>query len=246
MINELLSEKNISIYRLSKLSGVPYSTISDIASGRTPITSVTSSTLAALSKALGVSMERLYYGKQEEHTIYLYNVGREIHIVFEDLHFRFMGPKNLIAFKSVNRISEGCAHVNTYFSDKKVIYLEEEYVDIRGEFEEYDYLSRYPETFILKLEKPGEENTTHYSDEALMICENMAFLRHDSSVGDVEIEVINMARQNARMIMRLKDYAILASSMSDTMQKKVIAITRRNEDLIATLSEEDRNGGAYA
>ena len=58
-IQEALRRKNISIYRLSKDSGVPYATVSDIVNGKTQLENSSSETLYRLSKALGVSMEEL-------------------------------------------------------------------------------------------------------------------------------------------------------------------------------------------
>ena len=244
MINELLKRKNISPYRLSKLSGVPYSTLSDIISGRTALSSVTAGTLAGIARALGVSMDELYNGKPVSKPVYLYNEGRNIHIVYEDLHFQFLGPKNLISFKNINRIVDGCAHVNSYYSDKKIIYIEEEYIDLKGEFIEYGCEDRFPSNIDLRLRRPEAPDSDRYKDEALMICDNMVILNHESSTDHIEIEIINMARQSSRMIMRLNDYAILATSMSNTMQNRVMSIVRRNQELISALSAE--RGGTYA
>ena len=58
-IQEALRRKNISIYRLSKDSGVPYATVNDIVNGKTQLENSSSETLYRLSKALGVSMEEL-------------------------------------------------------------------------------------------------------------------------------------------------------------------------------------------
>lgn len=244
MLQSILSQKNISPYKLSKMSGVPYSTLSDIISGHTALSSVTVGTLARITAALGITMDELYYGKPDTKTVYLYNTGRNIHIEYEDLHFQFLGPKNLISFKNVNRIVNGCAHINTYFSDKKIIYIEEEYVDLKGEFIEYGCEERFPANIDLKLQKPGTSDTDRYKDEALLICDNMAILDHQTSTEDIEIEVINMTRQSARMVMRLSDYTILSSSMSNTMQNRVLSIVKRNDELITTLSQE--GGSTYA
>jgi len=58
-INELLIKKNITKYRLSKQSGVPFATISDICTGKAKIEKCASDTLYKLSKALDVTMEDL-------------------------------------------------------------------------------------------------------------------------------------------------------------------------------------------
>ena len=58
-INELLQQKGMTRYRLSVLSGVPHSTLSELCSGKTNIRKCSAETVYKLAKALGVSMESL-------------------------------------------------------------------------------------------------------------------------------------------------------------------------------------------
>lgn len=58
-INEAISKKGITKYRLSKSSGVPYTTISDISSGKSRIEKCSGETLYRIAKALDVSIEHL-------------------------------------------------------------------------------------------------------------------------------------------------------------------------------------------
>ena len=58
-LNEILREKNISQYMLSKRSGVPQSTISEICSGKARIEKCSADTLYKISKSLNVTMESL-------------------------------------------------------------------------------------------------------------------------------------------------------------------------------------------
>ena len=58
-INELLEQKNITKYRLAKMSGVPQTTITDICSGKTKIQKCSADTLYKIAKVLDVSMETL-------------------------------------------------------------------------------------------------------------------------------------------------------------------------------------------
>lgn len=67
-INEMLSEKGITKYRLSKSSGVPYTTISDISSGKSRIEKCSGETLYRMAKALDVSMEELLEAAMKENT----------------------------------------------------------------------------------------------------------------------------------------------------------------------------------
>lgn len=58
-IIELLKEKGLSRYSLSKTSGVPWATLSDICSGKTDLSRCNAQTLLKLAKALDLSMEEL-------------------------------------------------------------------------------------------------------------------------------------------------------------------------------------------
>ena len=59
IINELLKQKNMTKYRLSKESKVPQTTIIDICSGKTSIRKCSSETLYKIAKSLDVQMEEL-------------------------------------------------------------------------------------------------------------------------------------------------------------------------------------------
>ena len=58
-LKTLLTEKNMSMYRLAQLSGVPKTTVIDICSGKSSIEGCNARTVLQLSKALGCSMEDL-------------------------------------------------------------------------------------------------------------------------------------------------------------------------------------------
>lgn len=59
MIIELLREKNMSIYKCSKLTNIPYTTLSELVNGKTNIENCSVSVVYKLSKALEISMEEL-------------------------------------------------------------------------------------------------------------------------------------------------------------------------------------------
>ncbi len=58
-ITELLIEKRITGYRLSRESGVPQTTITDICSGKTQLSRCSAETVYRIARVLGVSMESL-------------------------------------------------------------------------------------------------------------------------------------------------------------------------------------------
>ena len=60
MLKNYLNDKGISIYSLAKESGVPYSTLNDIANGRVEVDNCRVSVIRKLSDCLGVSMDELY------------------------------------------------------------------------------------------------------------------------------------------------------------------------------------------
>lgn len=65
-INELLRDKKISKYRLSRLSGVPYTTINDICTGKTRIEKCSAETIYKIAKVFRISMEELIKDAVEE------------------------------------------------------------------------------------------------------------------------------------------------------------------------------------
>lgn len=58
-IQQLLQDLQMSRYRLSKISGIPWATLSDIYSGKTHLDRCGAGTLSKLSRALGLSIEEL-------------------------------------------------------------------------------------------------------------------------------------------------------------------------------------------
>lgn len=58
-IKQLLMDMQMSRYRLSKISGIPWATLADIYSGKTNLNRCGAGTLSKLSKTLGLSIEEL-------------------------------------------------------------------------------------------------------------------------------------------------------------------------------------------
>ena len=63
---DLLSEKKTTVYSLSIHSGIPRTTLTDIASGKADILECSGKTLLAVSKSLNVSIEDLLSLEREE------------------------------------------------------------------------------------------------------------------------------------------------------------------------------------
>ena len=63
---DLLSEKKMTVYSLSIDSGVPKTTLTDIASGKADILECSGKTLLAISKCLNVPIEYLLSLEKEE------------------------------------------------------------------------------------------------------------------------------------------------------------------------------------
>lgn len=62
IIEDLLSRREMTKYRLAVESGVPHATLNDICSGKTKLEKCSAETVYKLAKALGVSMELLTEG----------------------------------------------------------------------------------------------------------------------------------------------------------------------------------------
>lgn len=60
IINLHLQHKNLSWYRLSKLTGIPESSLTDLRNGRKK--EITLSAAAKIAKALDITIDQLYYG----------------------------------------------------------------------------------------------------------------------------------------------------------------------------------------
>ena len=58
-IQQILREKNLSRYLISKKSGVPCATLADICSGKTTLSRFSAGTLMKLSSTLDIPMEQL-------------------------------------------------------------------------------------------------------------------------------------------------------------------------------------------
>ena len=64
-LGDLLNQRSMTKYKLSKISGVPFTTISEMTTGKTKIKNCTGETLYKLAKALEVTMEELLADSME-------------------------------------------------------------------------------------------------------------------------------------------------------------------------------------
>ena len=58
-VNSIAESRGLSMYRISKSSGIPYATVNDIFCGRARLEKCSAETVFHLAKVLGVSMESL-------------------------------------------------------------------------------------------------------------------------------------------------------------------------------------------
>lgn len=81
MLNEIISCRNISKYRLSKNSGIPYSTLNDILNGKAKLEKCSAETVYKLAKELNITMEELlspYFEKRCDFELYKSNVCHQL------------------------------------------------------------------------------------------------------------------------------------------------------------------------
>ena len=63
LFDKILKIRKLTIYRLSKISGIPKTTLVDLSNGTTSIHNVSLKTINKLSKALNITVEDLLNGK---------------------------------------------------------------------------------------------------------------------------------------------------------------------------------------
>lgn len=71
MLKEFLQQKNISIYKLAGISGIPYSTLNDIVNHKVDIANIRAGIVFKLAEALNTTMDELYRLCTSQITIYL-------------------------------------------------------------------------------------------------------------------------------------------------------------------------------
>ena len=80
-INDLMEKKKITRYRLAKDSGIAYTTINDICSGKAQIEKCSAETIYRISKVLGVSMESIiepYFDKRSDFEVFKSNTCHKL------------------------------------------------------------------------------------------------------------------------------------------------------------------------
>lgn len=60
IIDDWMKQKNLSRYELSKKSGIPYTTLTDLIQKRTRLEKSSAETVYKLSKVMGISMDELF------------------------------------------------------------------------------------------------------------------------------------------------------------------------------------------
>ena len=66
VIDDWMKQKNLSRYELSKKSGIPYTTLTDLIQKRTRLEKSSAETVYKLSKAMEISMDELFMLSIEE------------------------------------------------------------------------------------------------------------------------------------------------------------------------------------
>lgn len=230
-LKDLIEKMNITTYSFASETGIPYSTLSDIVSGKTDVRNISASVLYKLSKGLGISMEELYMSSEENRVIYIYNNGRTVEIYAGSKRFSYMGPRNLMGFRNVVDNRNNVLYVDTYFEDENnKIYVEEDYIDLNEIFSGYEELLSAPYEIVIS--RPGLSRARYLIDNSIMISDNMAIMLGDNGTDDIILEITNIKRNKEKMLLRLRDYSVLFSNMSKKMEERALASVRINQTLL--------------
>ena len=87
-LRDELQKRRVSIYKVSKDAGIPYSTLCDLVHGKTDINNVNVRTLVRLASYLGMSMEILYRNMDHSAGLHLQrceNLPSELSASIDDL-----------------------------------------------------------------------------------------------------------------------------------------------------------------
>jgi DNA-binding Xre family transcriptional regulator len=155
-LNVLLADKNMTKYRLSKITNIPYSTLNDIFSMKTDILNCSVSTVHKIAQALGVSIDTLInddhlidYSLRSDFETFKSNIKHAIKENSPDNFIDLIHQKNVIRiYYEKKYFAESLYLLATidYLSRINSIPLIDEYNDIR-KFKLQDRL--YPASVVI-------------------------------------------------------------------------------------------------
>ena len=106
MLKDYLKQRNISMYRVAEESGVPYSTVNDLANGRVDIDKCQVSLLRLIASTLEMSMDELYELCRENRRYILDRYGVVVDVVVKNkdyyAEFDFQGEHKSVRICAVN------------------------------------------------------------------------------------------------------------------------------------------------
>lgn len=135
MFSDYLIERGLTVYAVSKASGIPYSTLNDIANGKVNIDNCKVSVLMRLSDTLGISCEELYshcQGNSFRMFVEEYDVDVNVSVKNKKYHMNFMYDGKLIE-QEVCKVNE----ISRFYIDEIVKWRIEDYYHDRL-MEEWD------------------------------------------------------------------------------------------------------------
>jgi hypothetical protein len=186
-------------------------------------------------------------------TLYVYNIGRQIHIQIDNIHIQYLGSKALNKFLCINSYSDGCISINTEFNIDNQLEVEEDYIDLRDVLGDYNYNTEKIINSIskIKIGEPQMEQIEQIEkmskkdliEKSLMVSDNMALMNNKSTNNQVQIMVVNMKNTNARAIVSISDFSVISSNMTKDMLKRAVEAVKRNHE---QLIEEIREKKVYA
>lgn len=178
-------------------------------------------------------------------TLYVYNIGRQIHIQIDNIHVQYLGSKVLNRFIKVNNYADGCISIDTEFKIENKYVIEEDYIDLRDVFSDYNYDTDSIINSITKIEigVPTMNKITRDDliKRSLMVSDNMALMyKKDDSTDKTHILVVNMKDTKAKAIISIPDYKVINSNMSDAMLIRAKEAVKRNyEQLLEEIKERN-------
>lgn len=141
MFKEYLKQRGISIYYLSKNTGISYSTLNDFVNGKVDIENCKFGMIKKMSDALELTLDEIYKMCQNKKTVYSkkYQITGELKVIHKSYHIVFDDGKERMNIEvcPVNAINDVFAHIaalwdmEEYFAEKEMREAYEIYFDAK-------------------------------------------------------------------------------------------------------------------
>lgn len=95
-------------------------------------------------------------------------------------------------------------------------------------FRDYDLIRILPQNVEVKNGKPGTSIREQLCDQAIVVSDSMVMKYSENSAQDRIVLIVNINRTSQHMMLRLSDWQIVYTNMSERMQKRAFKAVKDN------------------